>query len=73
MFLFLPSFLSSLLSNVLNLRDGEIEERIHLGFIRPGISSERDRSATQGLLFNEWAHVALQCIVFNVEQWTASG
>lgn len=42
---------------------------IHLGYIRPVITLERDRSATQGLLFNEFAHVALQCIVFNVEQW----
>lgn len=37
------------------------------------ITLERDRNATQGLLFNEFAHVALQCIVFNVEQWAALG
>lgn len=46
---------------------------IHLGYIRPVITLERDRSATQGLLFNEFAHVALQCIVFNVEQWFGGG
>lgn len=46
---------------------------IHLGYIRPVITLERDRSATQGLLFNEFAHVALQCIVFNVEQWVGGG
>lgn len=37
------------------------------------ITLERDRNATQGLLFNEFAHVALQCIVFNVEQWARRG